>query len=73
MKIFDIIQEYFSCYETSDKRTLEKLLDDKFEFSSPHDNKLDKSSYFEKCWGFKPEPARRPSRFRSPTSARSSR
>lgn len=52
MKILEIIQLYFSCYETGDKKTLENLLDDKFEFSSPHDNKLDKSSYFEKCWRF---------------------
>lgn len=52
MKTLHIIQEYFSCYETSDKGTLEKLLDDRFEFSSPHDRKLDKTSYFKKCWGF---------------------
>ena len=48
----DIIRSYFSCYETGDKAALENLLDDKFEFSSPHDKKLDKPSYFEKCWGF---------------------
>ncbi|MDO6761683.1 hypothetical protein Q4566_15860 [Tamlana sp. 2_MG-2023] len=52
MKIQDIIQTYFSCYEKSDKETLENILDNRFEISSPHDNKLDKSSYLEKCWGF---------------------
>lgn len=52
MKTLHIIQEYFSCYETSDKGALEKLLDDRFEFSSPHDIKLDKTSYFERCWRF---------------------
>ena len=52
MKTLNIIKEYFSCYETSDKGALEKLLDDKFEFSSPHDTRLDKSTYFERCWGF---------------------
>jgi len=52
MKNEDIVRTYFSCYENSDETTLENLLDDRFEFSSPHDNKLDKSSYFEKCWEF---------------------
>lgn len=52
MEILHIIQEYFSCYETSDKGALEKLLDDRFIFSSPHDRKLDKTLYFERCWGF---------------------
>jgi len=52
MQHFDLIQEYFSCYEKSDIKKLEKLLGDGFRFSSPHDKKLDKSSYFERCWGF---------------------
>ncbi len=52
MKTLDIIQKYFSCYETSDKGTLENLLDDRFEFSSPHDKMLDKTTYFERCWNF---------------------
>ncbi len=51
-RIKELIQTYFTCYETSDKGTLETLLDDSFEFSSPHDKKLDKISYFRKCWGF---------------------
>lgn len=52
MTTLEIIQAYFSCYETSDKATLENLLDEKFEFSSPHDRRLDKILYFERCWGF---------------------
>lgn len=52
MRIQDTIQAYFSCYETGDQTTLENLLDEQFEFSSPHDQKLDKTSYFERCWGF---------------------
>ncbi|WP_186758211.1 hypothetical protein [Echinicola salinicaeni] len=31
---------------------MENLLEDRFEFSSPHDKKLDKLSYFQRCWGF---------------------
>ncbi|GAA4181246.1 hypothetical protein [Sphingobacterium ginsenosidimutans] len=52
MKTRVIIQAYFSCYEKSDRNTLENLIDDRLEFSSPHDEKLDKVTYFEKCWGF---------------------
>lgn len=52
MENLDIIKAYFLCYETGDRATLENLLDEKFEFSSPHDSKLDKISYFERCWGF---------------------
>jgi hypothetical protein len=52
MNSSEIIQKYFSCYEKSDRETLDNLLDEKLEFNSPHDKKLDKVSYFEKCWGF---------------------
>jgi hypothetical protein len=52
MEIIDIIRSYYSCYETGDKAALENLLDERFEFSSPHDSKLYKPSCFEKCWGF---------------------
>lgn len=41
MTALEIIQAYFSCYQASDKATLEYLLDEKFEFSSPHDSILD--------------------------------
>ncbi|WP_276167361.1 hypothetical protein [Zobellia alginiliquefaciens] len=52
MKTLDPIQTYFSCYERSNKAALENLLDDRLEFSSPHDNRLDKIAYLERCWGF---------------------
>lgn len=42
MTILEIIQAYFSCYQASDKATLENHLDERFEFSSPLDSILDK-------------------------------
>jgi ketosteroid isomerase-like protein len=46
----DLVRAYFACYESGDRAALEALLGDEFRFHSPHDLRLDRTAYFQKCW-----------------------
>jgi uncharacterized protein (TIGR02246 family) len=48
----EIIQKYYSAYESKNQQMLEDLLSEDFRFSSPHDDGIDKKIYFAKCWPF---------------------
>jgi len=48
----DLVRKYFSAYESKDRKVLEDLLSDDFSFSSPHDDRISKANYFERCWPF---------------------
>lgn len=42
-----------ACYEayvTKDRAAIEALIADDFHFSSPLDNRIDRATYFERCW-----------------------
>lgn len=46
----DIIRELFAAYKTRDRGALEKLLAEDFRFTSPYDDRIDRATYFERCW-----------------------
>ena len=48
--VSDLIQKYYAAYEQKDRKTIEPLLTDDFSFSSPHDDHIDRASYFSRCW-----------------------
>jgi ketosteroid isomerase-like protein len=48
--VSDLIRKIFSTYETKDRKTCEDLLSDDFTFSSPRDDHISKTTYFERCW-----------------------
>jgi len=48
--VADQIRKYYAAYERKDRNAIEPLLTDDFTFSSPHDDHIDKTSYFSKCW-----------------------
>ncbi|MEP7076149.1 MAG: nuclear transport factor 2 family protein [Acidobacteriota bacterium] len=48
----EIVNRYFSAYETQDRPVVEDLLTDDFTFTSPNDEHIDKAVYFERCWQF---------------------
>ena len=48
--VSDLVREYFSTYESGDRAALEAILSDDFSFHSPHDARLDRATYFRKCW-----------------------
>lgn len=46
----EIIRSLFAAYKTRDRSALDALLADDFTFTSPYDDAIDKSTYFERCW-----------------------
>jgi ketosteroid isomerase-like protein len=47
-----LVAAYFGAYEKKDRAALENLLADDFTFSSPVDDRIDRTRYFERCWPF---------------------
>ena len=45
-----VAQAAYSAYVTKDRPALEALLADDFHFTSPLDNRLDRETYFRRCW-----------------------
>jgi ketosteroid isomerase-like protein len=48
--VSDLIQKYYAAYEQKDRKAIEPLLTDDFSFSSPHDDHINRASYFSRCW-----------------------
>lgn len=49
----DIIATALECYQAyvrKDRAAVEQLIDDSFHFTSPLDNRIDRKTYFERCW-----------------------
>jgi ketosteroid isomerase-like protein len=40
----------YRAYESGDRTAIERLLSDRFTFSSPADVEIDRERYFERCW-----------------------
>ncbi len=49
-EICALVREYFVAYKLQDRKTIEQLIADKFSFTSPYDNALDRADYFRRCW-----------------------
>jgi len=45
-----IAQAAYKAYETKDRAALESIIADDFHFTSPLDNRLDRATYFARCW-----------------------
>jgi ketosteroid isomerase-like protein len=46
----EIVRACFNSYVDKDRATIEKLISDDFHFTSPLDNRIDRKTYFERCW-----------------------
>jgi ketosteroid isomerase-like protein len=46
----DIARASYEAYVTKDRATIEALIADDFHFTSPVDNRIDRKTYFERCW-----------------------
>ena len=46
----DIIRAIFAAYLANDRKRVEDTLADDFRFTSPYDDRIDKPTYFERCW-----------------------
>ncbi len=45
-----LARDCYGAYESGDRRVVEELLTDDFEFYSPADVGIDRTRYFERCW-----------------------
>jgi ketosteroid isomerase-like protein len=45
-----IIRAVFAAYLCNDRKTVEDALMPDFRFTSPYDDRIDKATYFERCW-----------------------
>ena len=48
--IVEIARAAYDAYVKKDRRAIEALLADDFHFTSPLDNRLDRETYFRRCW-----------------------
>src|SRR5260370_40912428 len=46
----EIIRAVFAAYLSNDRKAVEDALTDDFRFTSPYDDKIDKATYFARCW-----------------------
>jgi ketosteroid isomerase-like protein len=46
----DIIRALLAAYMSNDCASVEKSFTDDFTFTSPYDDRIDKATYFERCW-----------------------
>jgi ketosteroid isomerase-like protein len=45
-----IIRAVFAAYMTNDREVVEDALAEDFRFTSPYDDRIDKATYFVRCW-----------------------
>lgn len=45
-----IARDCFEAYVRKDRAAVEQLIDENFHFTSPLDNRIDRHTYFERCW-----------------------
>jgi ketosteroid isomerase-like protein len=45
-----IARAAYECYVNQDRAKLEQLIAEDFHFTSPLDNRIDRKTYFERCW-----------------------
>lgn len=46
----EIIRGIFAACLSNDRKAVEDELADEFRFTSPYDDRIDKATYFERCW-----------------------
>lgn len=44
------VRASYEAYVRKDREAIEALIDDDFHFSSPLDNRIDRATYFARCW-----------------------
>ena len=46
----DVVRNLFAAYLAEDRDAVEAIFADDFSFTSPFDDRIDKATYFERCW-----------------------
>ena len=45
-----VVQKYFQAYTDRDRAAIEGVVDEALRFTSPRDNRIDRATYFRRCW-----------------------
>ena len=45
-----VVQRTYQAYVDKDRAAIEALIDADFHFTSPLDNRIDRATYFDRCW-----------------------
>jgi len=48
--LISIVRRVFEAYRARDRAAIEAVIADDFHFTSPRDNRIDRQTYFERCW-----------------------
>jgi len=48
--IIAVARSAYNAYVMKDRRTIEELIAEDFHFTSPLDNRIDRATYFARCW-----------------------
>jgi ketosteroid isomerase-like protein len=46
----ELIRALFAAYRANDRASVENCFTEDFAFTSPYDDRIDKATYFERCW-----------------------
>ena len=46
----ELIRALFAAYMANDRKAVEDCFTEDFRFTSPYDDRIDKATYFERCW-----------------------
>ena len=46
----EIIRQLFAAYLSNDRKAVDNSFTDDFRFTTPYDDRIDKATYFERCW-----------------------
>src|SRR6201747_1940111 len=46
----ELIRALFAAYRANDRTSVEDSFTEDFRFTSPYDDRIDKPTYFERCW-----------------------
>jgi ketosteroid isomerase-like protein len=46
----EILRALFAAYLSNDRKAVEDSFADDFRFTSPYDDRIDKATYFDRCW-----------------------
>lgn len=46
----ELVRRYFAAHQAADRAAMEALLDERFTFTSPWDDRIGRERYFAHCW-----------------------
>lgn len=48
--VADLVRRMYAAYQNKERSVIESLLSEDFTFTSPYDDRIDRATYFKRCW-----------------------